>query len=151
MSNLFVVFHVAGAEYAMAAADVLQMESFDGATVVPGVPDYVAGIVQVRGKVIPVIDLRIRFGLPPIERTLDSRLVVGQVGARPVALLVDRAREVLKLERDQIEAPPRSVVGDSGGYLQGVARIGSRLVMIVDFAKVIGEDVANGQEASSQD
>jgi len=141
---LHVVFKVAGAEYAMAAADVLQMESYGGATSVPGVAAHVAGIVQVRGKVVPVVDLRARFGLPRAEPTLDSRLVVGQSGSRPVALLVDSAREVLKLEPDQLEPPPRAVADDARGFVKAVARVGSRLVMLIDFDKVIGEDVHHG-------
>lgn len=146
MTRLHVVFKVGGAEYAMAAADVLQMESFAGATPVPGAPAYVVGIVQLRGKVIPVIDLRARFGLPAAERTLDSRIIVGQRGERPVALLVDSAREVLNLEEAQLEPPPRVVADEAHGYIQAVARVASRLVMLIDFAKVIGEDVRYGEE-----
>jgi purine-binding chemotaxis protein CheW len=144
MSVLHVVFKVGGSEYALPAAEVLQMESYAGATAVPGVAGHVAGIVQVRGKVVPVVDLRLRFGLPAGERTLDSRLVVGQRGTRPVALLVDSAREVLKLEPDQIEPTPRTVSDDASGFVKGVARVGTRLVMLIDFDKVIGEDVDHG-------
>jgi purine-binding chemotaxis protein CheW len=144
MSILHVVFKVAGSEYAMAAADVLQMESYTGATAVPGVASHVVGIVQVRGRVVPVVNLRARFGLPAVEPTLDSRLVVGQQGVRPVALLVDSAREVLKIEPAQLEPPPRSVSEDSRGFVKAVARVGTRLVMLIDFAKVIGEDVDHG-------
>jgi purine-binding chemotaxis protein CheW len=140
MTILHVVFKVAGAEYAMAAAEVLQMESYAGATAVPGVAPHVRGIVQVRGKVVPVVDLRVRFGLPIAVATGDSRLVVGQHGGRPVALLVDSAREVLQLGPDQIEPPPRTVADEAGGFVKGVARVGTRLVMLIDFAKVIGED-----------
>ena len=101
---LHIVFKVAGAEYAIPADLVLQMESFTGATRVPGAPAYVAGIVQIRGKVIPVVDLRLRFGLPTLETTLDSRIVVGKDGDRAVGLLVDSAREVLKIRPDEIDA-----------------------------------------------
>jgi purine-binding chemotaxis protein CheW len=148
VSILHVVFKVAGAEYAMAASDVLQMESYTGATAVPGVAAHVAGIVQVRGRVVPVVDLRARFGLPAGGITADSRLVVGQRdaggGGRPVALLVDSAREVIKLDPEQIEPPPRTVSDDASGFVRAVARIGSRLVMLIDFEKVIGEDVTHG-------
>ncbi len=140
MSILHVVFKVAGTEYALPAEQVLQMESFSGATQVPGTPAYVAGIVQVRGKVVPVVDLRARFGLDRGEQTLDSRIVVGQEGQRPVALLVDRAREVVKLEVDQLEPPPPLVADETQGFVKAVARLGTRLVMLIDFKKVIGEE-----------
>jgi purine-binding chemotaxis protein CheW len=141
---LHVIFKVGGSEYAMPASDVLQMESFSGATAVPGVAPYVAGIVQVRGKIVPVVDLRARFGLPPVETTLDSRLVVGQKGARPVALLVDSAREVLKLDPEALQPPPRALAEDAQGYVKAVARVGARLLMLIDFDKVIGEEVNHG-------
>jgi purine-binding chemotaxis protein CheW len=143
MSILHVVFKVAGAEYAMPAADVLQMESFTEATAVPGAPPFVLGIVQVRGRVVPVISLRARFGLPAGVTNLDSRLVVGHDGSRPVALLVDSAREVVKLDPDTIEPPPAVVAEEAKGFVKAVARLGSRLLMLIDFSRVIGEEQGN--------
>jgi purine-binding chemotaxis protein CheW len=144
MSTLHVVFKVAGAEYAIPASEVLQMESFTGATPVPGAPAHVAGLVQVRGRVVPVVDARARFGMPPGERTLDSRVVVGQLGARTVGLLVDSAREVMKLAPDQLQPPPPLVVDQARGFVKAVARIGPRLVMLIDFPRVVGEEKAHG-------
>jgi purine-binding chemotaxis protein CheW len=144
MSLLHVVFKVAGAEYAIPASEVLQMESFTGATPVPGAPAHVAGLVQVRGRVVPVVDARARFGLPPVERTLDSRVVVGQLGSRTVGLLVDSAREVLKLAPDQLQPPPQLVAEQAQGFVKAVARVGSRLVMLIDFPRVIGEEKVHG-------
>lgn len=138
--NLHVVFRVGSAEYVLPAEDVLQMESYTGATVVPGTARHVAGIVQIRGKVMPVLDLRARFGLPPIERTLDSRVVVGRHGERPVALLVDSAREVLKLSPDQLKPPPEMIAQEAHGMVKAVAQVGTRLVMMLDLPKVIGEE-----------
>jgi purine-binding chemotaxis protein CheW len=140
MSVLHVVFKVSGSEYALPAADVLQMESYGGATLVPGSKPWVSGIIQVRGRIVPVLDVRSRFGLPPQDRTVDSRVVVATHGERAVALLVDSAREVLKLDADQIEPPPRVIADEARGFVNGVARLGKRLVMLVDFAKVIGEE-----------
>ena len=121
MSVLHVVFKVDGAEYALPAADVLQMESFTGATPVPGAPSHVAGLVQVRGRVIPVVDARARFGLPPVERTLDSRVVVGQLGDRTVGLLVDSAREKAKDPEGSIRRA-REWAEQSQDYLEELRR-----------------------------
>ena len=139
MSTLHVVFKVAGSEYALPAADVLQMESFSGATPVPGTQPWVAGIIQVRGRIVPVLDVRKRFGLPAAEHTLDTRVVVATHGERAVALLVDAAREVLKLEEAQIKPPPELVAQEAHGLVKAVAQVGARLVMLLDFAKLIGE------------
>ncbi|HEY5241252.1 MAG TPA: chemotaxis protein CheW [Polyangiaceae bacterium] len=140
MSILHVVFKVGDADYVVAAADVLQMESYTGATRVPGALPYVAGVVQVRGRVVPVVDLRVRFGLPPLPPTLDSRIVVVQHHERTVGLLVDSAREVIKLTPEQIQPPPRMVADGVDGFVKAVAHLGQRLLMLVDFVKVIGED-----------
>lgn len=139
MSLLHVVFKIAGTEYAIAAAEVLQMESYSGATPIPGAAAHVAGVVQVRGRVVPVVDLRARFGIAASERTLDSRLVIGNDGGRSVALLVDSAREVVKLEEAEVEPPPALLVDEARGFVKAVARHGDRLLMLIDFKKVIGE------------
>ena len=72
---LHVLFKVDDTLYALPADVVLQMESYTGATMVPGAPEFVAGIIQLRGRVVPVVDLRARFGLAPKERTLETRVV----------------------------------------------------------------------------
>lgn len=137
---LHVVFKVAGSEYALPASDVLQMETFTGATPVPGARPWVAGVMQVRGRIVPVVDVRARFGLPAVERTLDTRVVVALHGERAVALLVDAAREVIKLDEAQIKPPPEIVAHEAQGLVKGVAQVGARIVMLLDFSKVIGEE-----------
>jgi purine-binding chemotaxis protein CheW len=141
MSVLHVIFRVGSAEYVLPASDVLQMESFTGATPVPGAPPYVAGIIHIRGRVVPVVDLRVRFGLPPVATTLDSRVVVVDLEARTVALLVDSAREVVKLEQEQLQVPP-SMMSTEGasGFVKSVAYVQKRLLMLLDFAKVVEEE-----------
>lgn len=143
MSTLHVIFKVDGSEYALAAADVLQMESYTGATRVPGAQDFVAGVIQVRGRVVPVVDLRARFGLAPATATLDTRVVVVQSRDRTVGLLVDSAREVIKLLPEQIKPPPQMVGDVEGGFVRAVAHLGNRLLMLLDFAKVIGEEAVD--------
>ncbi len=140
MSVLHVVFKVDGAEYALPAADVLQMEAYAGATFVPGAPPHVAGIIQVRGRVVPIVDLRIRFGLPAVAPTFDTRVVVVQLGERTVGLLVDSAREVIKLDEAAAHPPPRIVAEGASGFVRAVAHVAKRMLMLVDSAKVIGEE-----------
>lgn len=146
MSELYVVFRVAGAEYVLPASQVLHMESFSGATRVPGAPPYVVGLVQVRSRVLPVIDLRVRFGLPEREPTLDSRILIVQQGTRAVGLLADSAREVLRIGHDQFFPPPELVSEQAAGFITQVAELGSRLVMLIDSRKVIGEEAPHGEQ-----
>lgn len=137
---LHVLFKVDETLYALPADVVLQMESYTGATVVPGAPSFVAGIIQLRGRVVPVVDLRARFGLPPRERTLETRVVVGEQHDRTVALIADSAREVIRMAPSQMKPPPRLVEDGSKGFVRAVAQLGDRTVMVLDFAKVIGEE-----------
>ncbi len=137
--RLFVVFKVGGVDYALGASEVLQMESYSGATTVPGARGFVIGIIQLRGRVVPVIDLRARFGLPKAEPTLESRVVVGEKDGRAIALLVDTAREVVRIAPSQEEVPPSLVV--DGGFVRSVVQIGDRTILVLDFAKVIGEEL----------
>jgi purine-binding chemotaxis protein CheW len=144
MTTLHVTFRVATASYALPAAQVLHLESFEAATHVPGAPPYVAGLVQVRGRIVPVVDLRSRFGLPPIERTIDQRVVVVQVGARIAGLLVDSAREVLQLDETSFERPPALIEHHGAGFVVAVATVARRLFLLIDVPRVIGEESAHG-------
>jgi purine-binding chemotaxis protein CheW len=139
------LFKVADAEYVLPAADVLHMESYTGATRVPGAPAYVAGLMQVRRRVIPIVDLRVRFGLPAREPTLDSRVVVVQSGERAVGLLADSVREVRNIAAEDFKPPPELIAEQSSGYVTRVAQAGARLLMLIDFRKVIGEEMPIGQ------
>lgn len=144
--TLHLAFRVGGSDYALLASHVLHLESFESATHVPGAPAHVAGLVQARGRVIPVIDLRTRFGLGPIERTIDHRVVIVQVGARVVGLLVDHAREVLQLDETTFEAP--SAVTDSGPgvFVTAVARVAPRLFLVIDVPRILGEEPSHAQQ-----
>ena len=137
--KLHVIFNLAGTEYALPVDAVLQMETFAKATHVPGVANYVAGIVTVRGRVVPVIDLRVRFGLPPADVTLDTRIVVTESEGRVVALRVDSAREVLKLDVEKHQPAPSVVSERSSGFVSAVHALGPRLLLLVDLPKILGE------------
>jgi purine-binding chemotaxis protein CheW len=140
MSSLHVTFRVGNADYAIDAADVLHLESFTEATHVPGAPAFVAGLVQVRGKLVPVVDLRTRFGLAPVERTLDNRVIVVKVGTRVAGLLVDSAREVIKLDAATFEPPPELVGDQAAGFVKAIATQARRLLLVVDIPRLIGEE-----------
>jgi purine-binding chemotaxis protein CheW len=146
VNELHVVFAVGETEYVVAAADVVMMESWQGATRVPGAPPWVAGLVQMRGEVVPVIDLRARFGLDALEPTLDTRIVVVRTGERTVGLKVDRAREVIQLDRAQMGAPPEDVSRASKRFVRAVTQSGTRLLMMIDSSRVVGEETGDGQQ-----
>lgn len=143
MSTLHVTFRVGNAEYAIDATDVLHLESFTEATHVPGAPAFVAGVVHVRGKLVPVVDLRKRFGLDPAPRTLDSRVIVVKVSGRVAGLLVDSAREVVRLDAATFEPPPELLDSDASGFVRAVSTQASRLLLVVDVPRLIGEEASH--------
>jgi purine-binding chemotaxis protein CheW len=147
MKDLHVVFNVADAEYTIPASAVVQLESYQGATPVPGTVPHVAGIIQVRGQVIPVIDLRRLFGHPPAPSTIDTRVIVTEQGGRQVGLLVDKSREVLRVDTASVQITPALVDESSRGFFAGVIQLGQRLIMLLDLGKVVGEENLHEQFA----
>lgn len=144
MNDLHVVFRVGDSTYVLPAEAVIQMDSFTGATPVPGTVPHVAGLVQVRGVVVPVIDLRVRFGLPKAAPVLDSRVIVVERENRRVGLLVDSAREVARIDQSAFAPAPEVVSEQSARFVTAVARVGERLVMLIDCDRVIGEEAPDG-------
>ena len=142
--SLHVAFRVGSADYALPASYVLHLESFEKATHVPGAPAYVAGLVHVRGRVVPVVDLRARFGLPTVERAIEHRIVVVQVGARVAGLLVDSAREVLNIDDGAFEKPPDLLEDQATGFVTGIATVAKRMFLRVDVPRIIGEELGHG-------
>ena len=144
MKALHVVFDVGQTHYVLAAEHVQQMAVFENATIVPGAPSYVAGLIQVRGQLIPVVDLRRRFGVGQFEGAPDARVIIVKHGARVVGLLADRAREVLQLSEDEFEQPPDLVQEQAAGFVQAVVRHAGRVLLRIDSEKVIGKDSFDG-------
>ena len=151
MSDLHVLFRVGDGSYAVPADRVAVMESFEGATRVPGTAPWVAGLVQIRGEVVPVVDLRARFGLPAVERTLDHRVVVVREGDRTVGLLVDSAREVVSIARDLFRDPPEPIARSADRFVRGVVKVGDRLVMSLDTERVIGPETFSVPQSQTEE
>jgi purine-binding chemotaxis protein CheW len=144
MSVLYIVLEVADSAYILPASDVRELETFNGATPVPAARDFVAGVVHIRGRVVPVVDLRRRFGLPPIDRTLETRVVVTEVGDRLVGLVADRARELLR-QSVEIKPPPRVIAEQTQGFVKGIVEIEKRIYLLLDLDMIIGEEQDHGE------
>jgi len=136
----FILFELAGTTYGVRSQYVQQIEMIDDVASVPNAHPAVDGVVLVRGQVIPALNLRTRFGFERIKRELRSRLVVINTGTRVVGLVVDTAREFLKISTESIEPPPEALTRLSGHYLEGVATIGERMILILDLDAVLDLD-----------
>jgi len=133
----FILFELAGTTYGVRSRFVQQIEMIDDVASVPNAHAAVEGVVLVRGQVVPALNLRTRFGFERIERDLRSRLVVINTGTRVVGLVVDTAREFLKIETEAIEPPPEALTGLSGHYLEGVATVDKRMILILNLDAVL--------------
>ncbi len=136
----YVLFTLAEATYALPTSAIRQLDLVGAVTPVPNAPPYLAGIVSVRGEVLPAVDLRTRFGFPRGERTLRSRLLVVRAGERTVGFIVDTAREFAHIPPEAIHAPPDTIAGGTRRYLRGVAQLADRLVLVLEAAELFSAD-----------
>jgi purine-binding chemotaxis protein CheW len=132
-----ILFRVAGTTYAVPSDRVEHIEMVEQVTPVPNASRFVEGVVFSRGQVVPVINLRARFGFDRAPVDLRTRLIVVQHGSRRVGLLADDAREFITIA-DAAVHPPNDLIGEaSGSYVSGVATLGERIVLIVNVQEVV--------------
>ena len=105
-------------------------------TVVPDAPAFIEGVINLRGKIIPVVDLRKRFA-EPAQQNRRNRILVAELDGHSVGLVVDSANEVLKVNPEQIEPPPNIFEQGELNYVTGVGKLGDKLVILIDLAKIM--------------
>jgi purine-binding chemotaxis protein CheW len=129
------------------AVDILQMREIikvPPITDVPRVPEFVRGVVTVRGDVVPVFDLRLRLGHSAHVPSRTSRILICDLDGEPYGLLVDELRSVLRLLNEQIEAPP-PMGGTAVGFLAGIGRVGDDLIILLDLPAVVSFTIEGGR------
>jgi len=134
----YILFTVAGTTYALPSGEVRHMEMLEGVTRVPNAPTFIDGVVFSRGQVVPVVNLRARFGFERAAYDLRTRLVVVQAAGRVIGLVVDSAREFVNIPPGSIQPPHEALAGMSGRYVEGVASLGDkRLVLTLDLSRIL--------------
>jgi purine-binding chemotaxis protein CheW len=140
LETQLVTFNLAGEEFGLPISKVKEIVSVPMITRLPKAPDYVEGIANLRGNILPLVNLRILFGLPSEEKTEDTRAVVVEINGRAMGIIVDRVMEVMNVDNGHI-APPPAISRSSieANYLQGVARLdhGKRLVLLLDAESLL--------------
>jgi purine-binding chemotaxis protein CheW len=140
----YILFLVAGTTYAVRSDDVRHMEMVEQITPVPNASPYLEGVVFSRGQILPVLNLRARFGFDRVPHDLRTRLVVVQSGERWVGLVVDSAREFTRIPAASIQPPSTAITSLSANYLEGVASLGDRLVLVLSIANVLDTSDVSG-------
>lgn len=133
----YVLFELDGTAYAIKSSFVQQLEMIENITPVPNAPPSVEGIVFSRGQVTPAISLRTRFGMPKIDYDIRSRLIVVRVDDRTIGLIVDVAREFIRIPAELIRPPSDSLGSTSGDYLEGIASIAERLILVLKLDEIV--------------
>ena len=135
-----VVFDLSGEAYGIAIESVREIIRLQEITQVPRTPSFVEGVINLRGKVIPVVELRKRFGLEAKERDEDTRIVNVDIGGQEIGMVVDAVTEVLRISSNQVEPPSAVITTADSGYLRGIAKLDDRLIILLDLDQILNTD-----------
>jgi len=144
-----VSFWVGQEEYAFDILRVREINRMMTITAVPKSPEVVEGVINLRGLIIPVIDLRKQFGVADTSQSEDSRIVVVEVDQRIVGFIVDKVNEVLRINQSIVDPPPSIMTGVNSDYIQGVGKLEDRLLILLDLDRLFnGGDLTSIQNMS---
>ncbi|WP_314303728.1 chemotaxis protein CheW [Brevibacillus parabrevis] len=135
-----IVFRLKDEEYGVEVNQVKSIEKLEHITRVPRTPPFVKGVINLRGVVTPIIDLRNRFGLEESLYSESTRIIIVAVGELEVGLIVDAANDVIDIPINAIEPPPEVVGGVEAAYLRGVAKLDKRLLILLNLDKVLSTE-----------
>lgn len=136
----WVTFKLCGEVYGINVMQVQEVLRYTEIAPVPGAPNYVLGIINLRGNVVTIIDTRHRFGLSPAEVTDNTRIVVIESDKHIVGIMVDSVAEVVYLRQSEIETPPNVGKDDSAKFIQGVCNKGEELLILIDLDKLLTDE-----------
>jgi len=137
-----IVFQLKNEEYAIPVQQVRSIEKVQHITRVPRTPKFVKGVINLRGVVTPIIDLRERFGIEAIPFNEQTRIIIVALDDMEVGLIVDAANDVLDLPVKSIEPPPEVIEAVEADYIKGVAKVGKRLLILLHLEKVLEKDTS---------
>lgn len=130
--------------FAIDIFSVREILDYTDITRIPQTPDFMRGVVNVRGSAVPVVDLKMKFGLGHVERTLNTRIVIVEIrredAVSVMGALADSVKEVLELETERIDPPPRMGAAVRADFIRGIGKHGDRFILILDVDKVFSTD-----------
>jgi purine-binding chemotaxis protein CheW len=142
----FLTFTLQNEEYGIEILKVQEIKGFSKITPIPNAPSFVRGVMNLRGTVVPIIDLRARFSMTEKDYDQFTCIIVVNVGTRVVGLVVDTVSDVLNIPNDAIADPPElASVGDSS-CITGMGKLGERIVMLLDTARLVGAEALSAEE-----
>ncbi len=145
-----VVFDLAAEAYGVDISSVREIIRMQEITQVPRTPEFVEGVINLRGKVIPVVDLRKRFGFEAEEATKDTRIVVVDIGGQDIGVVVDAVTEVLRVSADAVEPPSSVITTADSEYLLGIVKLSTRLIILLDLQQALSSIESAGIVAEAE-
>jgi len=147
----FLTFQLNGEVYGIEIRNVLEIIGIQKVTPLPDLPHYFKGVINLRGKVIPVLDVRLKFGIPPLEYHDRTCIVVARIEDYEVGLIVDRVDEVIDIPQEKIELPPKISTNSKSKYLQGMGNLEDKVVILLDVSKfLLDQDITLVNEIASE-
>jgi purine-binding chemotaxis protein CheW len=141
----FLTFTLQNEEYGIEILKVQEIKGFSKITPIPNAPPFVRGVMNLRGTVVPIIDLRARFSMTEKEYDQFTCIVVVNVGSRVVGLVVDSVSDVLNIPHDAIANPPELATAGDTSCITGMGKLGERIVMLLDMSKLVGADALSSE------
>jgi len=142
--NTYLTFRLEGEDFAVDVSSVREILKYTSITKVPRKPDYMKGVINLRGIVVPVIDMRLNFGLPEAEATVDTCIIVMEVEldgtTAVIGAIADSVDEVFELEPEEIESPPRIGVKFSSEFILGMGKRNGNFIIILDVVRIFSTD-----------
>jgi purine-binding chemotaxis protein CheW len=145
----YLTFALCGEDYGIEILQVQEIKCLSRITPIPNTPPHVRGVLNLRGTVVPVVDLRAKFGLGEIEYNRFTVIIVVNVGRRVMGLVVDAVSDVLNLGKDDVQPPPELGGVLDFSFVTGMARAGDRLITLLDIERLLGQEAGTAAEPTT--
>jgi purine-binding chemotaxis protein CheW len=147
-TDQFLTFTIEDEEYGIEILRVQEIKGISKIRPIPNAPHYVRGVVNLRGTVVPILDLRSRFGMTQIEYNQFSVIIMVSMGKKVVGLVVDAVSDVLNITKDQVEAAPSVSCEADTGFFRGMGKVGEKLVLLLNIDRLVNDQSFQDSNAS---
>lgn len=138
--NQFVIFRLGEEKYAVDILNVGGISEFREVTKVPNAPVFIDGIINLRGDIIPIVNLKKRFNIPEKQADSDTRIIINNIKGKDIGFIVDEASQVIKIDDADIEDAPDIIKGADRQYISGVGKVNEQIVILLNLEKILSDD-----------
>lgn len=134
-------FRLGKEEYAIGILKVQEIRGYDAVTTIANAPDFIKGVINLRGIIVPIIDMRIRFNVGRVTYDQFTVVIILNIGTRIIGIVVDSVSDVVALSPDTVKPPPEMGTALASNYLKGLATVGERMLILLDIDEVVNDEV----------